>query len=447
MKRKRRPTLLRKPKKKRIVLVCCVCTNSNNDPDSNLVPIPNPIDKCQPLSLNQIDASWFNDGIVPDNAIFLSCCGNTHAICGECLHNIATNYESHPVNETCALIPCMTFEGDCTNENGFPHYFNHDDVEKLLNPEEKIIYRTYVKRYRFPGFEIVNCPRPKGLRNNMVCGAEILVSIQEIRNRNRGRVLLECSQGCHQKSCYYCYRQVRRQLDHCTHCVRTNERLDPQAFNHYFYKRDKEVYDEQPLFYRNCELDLDLVRTQLHEIIQDNSGYVRCFNCSTKLHKTEQCNALSHCRIEICYACGRSGTPTEPLTSHWDRMGLTGCPRFDHHNFWNEVARCDFRCQEGECHSQNMGDCQVTEHQVGIRNMTNIRKKARVYHALFSLLPETLEQIKPSLETDEIIQPYMPLVWGNDYREYLPELPQPEPDPDSDSEEIHLIEIPEHFSD
>jgi hypothetical protein len=326
----------------------------------------------------------------------------------------------------------MSIEGDCLNDAGFPYYWSHDDIAKLLSPEERVIYRHYVKQYRFPGFEIVTCPRYRSTRNmTSVCGADILVSLETIRTQGRGRVLMTCTQACHQKSCYHCHRRVANQSNHCVYCVRTNERFDPNANNHYFYRQDA---TSDQLFYRNSELEPDVIVNQLQEIVSsNNSGYVRCFRCRTKLHKTEQCNALSHCRTEICYACGRSGTAAEGLgNSHWDPTGRTGCPRFNHHRFWNRIAGCNYQCQEGECHSHTIGDCTVPEHQTGIRNMIDIRKKARVYHALFSLLPETLENILPILEENDAIRPYLPSAWGTDYREYLPEITQYHDDESSD---------------
>lgn len=404
-----------------LTLECCVCSRSNVD--SPLVPIPNPIDRSKALPLSQIHSDWFPDNIIPYNAIFISCCQNQHAICGQCLHDTATNYDSHPVNETCAMIPCMAFDEECVNENGFLYYFNHEDIEKLLDFEEKTVYREHVSRYRFPGYEIIRCPRSG--TNNIQCCAEILISRDFIRTSSRGHVLLDCSQRCNKKSCYYCYRRVYR--TQCTYCVRTTEWMDPYATNHYFYRID----DSNELFYRNSELTPEIIIQQLYEIVDASSGYVRCFACRTKLYKTEQCNALSHCRIEICYACGRSGTRTEQLgNEHWDRMGLTGCPRFDHHNFWNEVAECDFQCVEGDCYDHELGECTNPEHQTGIHNMIEVRKKARIYHALFSLLAETLEILKPIMETDRKLQGYIPPanVWQgrerSDYREYLPNFEQ-----------------------
>lgn len=396
---------------------CCVCY------DDSAVPIMD-ITNSRLLSLNEIDVIHYNNFMIPPNTIFQSCCPK-HAICCKCLRDTVLNFNHHPINVSSSMVPCMSFEKICTNDFGFQYYFAHKDICKILSERERIQYLNYVDKYRFPGFEIVKCPRSV-TRNGTVeqCNAEILVPIKKIQTRQPGRLVIKCDQCCFQKSCYTCHRIIHSYRRNCSFCIESTERTNPYAFNRYFHKPNKQIDDNQYPLFKNNELTLEIVIQQLKQIINNTDGSILCTNCLSKMYKTEQCNTMTHCKIERCYACGRSGLTTIDLGDHWDKYGKTGCPRYDNGEFWNEIANCNFQCTERQCYSHDIGDCQIEEHQQGITNMKLIRKQAQIYHALYSLPPELTKQTINHMKRDPQLIAFIPTCWSRDHREYLPEFTQ-----------------------
>ena len=271
-------------------------------------------------------------------------------------------------------------------------------LKKALTGPQYRSYITHAERYQFPGYEIVKCPRPiitneeGGLG---VCGAWILVPVNVIQSTPVGYLIMECDQNskCHRRSCYHCHSLVRRNMRirrdedniggvindndvFCERCVTSGENTNPMALNRYFYNPNKHRNDGESLLFRNEEISDEVVLTQLTEMINSERLFTRCMECLTTIYKTEQCNTITHCGVERCYACGRSGTHEQDLGDHWDITGVKGCPRFDHSNFWNEWANCEFKCREGLCYSDAIGGCTMGDHQPGIHEMIEIRKKS-----------------------------------------------------------------------
>lgn len=346
-----------------------------------------------------------------------------HALCSFCLHHLATSFgANHPIGVKHPMIPCPYPFSEClTRATGLANYFPHGVVERVLTKEEQRRYRAHAQRYQFPGFELVQCPRPG--RYGTTCDAGILVSLEDIRTVEPGRLVMRCdqSQQCQRQTCYHCRSLIHRTRTYCDYCITSMENSNPKALNHYFYRPDKTMGDGKPNLWRNEELTLDLVVRQIKEIAEADRLESRCTECLTLLFKTEQCNTLEHCKIEKCYSCGRSGTPTQRLGDHWDSNGYKGCPRFDYSGFWNVMSGCKFRCVEGDCYGDEVGDCKVEEHQQGIQNMIHTRKRAHIYHALKSLLPDLRKQALDVLWLVNSVREFMPECESSDYRTYLPD--------------------------
>jgi hypothetical protein len=281
----------------------------------------------------------------------------------------------------------------------------------------------HANRYQFPGFELVNCPRPLANGNN--CGAGILVEIDRIQNSTPGRVIIRCDQTiqCQRKSCYHCHGLIGRASSSCDTCVNAIENTNPNAFNHYFHRIGKTANDGQMNLLRNAEITVQMASNQVMEMIRCDKMVIKCTECLTVLMKTEQCNTLDHCGIERCYSCGRSGTKTQKLGDHWDSSGVKGCPRFDHSVFWNMSVKSKFLCVEGEngCYGDQIGDCVRVAHSKGIEEMIRLRRLAHVYHALKSLLPNTREETIQVLALIPEARKWLPKWKSSDYRTYLPE--------------------------
>ena len=350
-----------------------------------------------------------------------------------CIRKIAIGFENHPIGPQHPLIKCPFPYRDCMSESGIPNYFSHNDIRKIINDEQLYTqYLNHSERYQFPGYEIVKCPRPMIMQNypSGVCGALILVPIEKTKHLEPGHLIIECDQNpqCNRKSCYHCHSLVRKYGDandldmFCDYCITSSENTNPRSYNRYFYKDDKKLKDGKWIFYRNEELTSDIVIPQLLEIVESDYGYIKCFECLTVIQKTEQCNTVTCCKIDRCYACGRSGTPDRDLGDHWDSTGIKGCPRFDYACFWNEWAHCNFECLENECYNQLIGDCDVPEHQYGVKKVIAIRKKAMVYHAIKSLLPYFRQEILTKAQSIKKLKQYLPTYISSDYRTYIADI-------------------------
>lgn len=403
----------RKPKKTQSPsLQCSICYTSSNvttfDRDNNVMS-----------TLNE----W--DGPITDDTIFLGPC-KQHPLCVRCLGRLALNFDNHSIGSEHAFVRCQpTFaDSPCISNLGLPYYYTHFDIKKVLDDEEFQQYNNHAERYQFPGYELIKCPRPLVHEGNMLkCNAGILVPFDEIQTAERGYLIIFCDQNdqCYRRTCYHCRNLVGRRAQYCMHCLTMNESHDPQAFNHYFYKPNKKPRDGQDIMFRNGELTLKLIVEQIKQIVDSDKPLTTCLECLIPIEKTEQCNTLTHCSIEKCYCCGRSGTEHQGLGDHWDTSGMHGCPRFDHSRYWNVMANCDFRCEESYCYNHDIGNCSVQDHQDGIKNMNFERKKCQVYHSIFSLLPQMRENVLKELWKNVKMHPYIPQYKSTDVRTCCPD--------------------------
>lgn len=423
------------------LIECAVCLSSERN---GLIVIVNDngTELCENGLYPIASLSDCDDEIKFEGTIFYGPC-RKHGICYNCLRKMALSFDNHQVCSKQSFMSCpYPFDGGCSNVLG-PYYFSHNDIKKILTEQESIMYMNHVERFQFPGYEIIKCPRPILITdegNIRDCESWILVPHIIIQTSTPGTLVLECNQNreCLRRSCYHCHGNIRRPhflnmnpIENedgiiigydpnsvCEVCLTNLENTNPLAFNKYFYNPNKRLKDAKCLFFRNNELDIKTVSQQLEEIADNDDMYSRCFECLTVIYKTEQCNTITHCSIERCYACGRSASLDQDLGDHWDMNGVKGCPRFDHSCFWNEIGKCKFKCREGHCYNDEIGTCNVAEHKTGIQNMINIRKQTHVYHAIKSLLPEFRKQLFEYLKDNasDKLRKLLPRYICSDYR-------------------------------
>lgn len=351
-----------------------------------------------PCKLSDIDISNFHQRKLPINSAFMCPC-DFHSMCVRCIRLLI--FSQNEINRSHPLIRCMSpfslpnnpvkseiLDTSCVNQFGIPFYFSHSDIFKVLTKKEFKTYLDHSSEHEIPGFKIINCnqtyfhPISKII---LECNSGIPINYSLIDNSIRGHLIIQCSQNvfCQKKFCYHCGTRVFGKF--CNRCIRLQENNDPLANNMYFYNPD---INSKLLHFKNKDITVDLVLDQILEKLQQDILHVRCFNCLLFIFKSDQCNGLSHCNIEVCYSCGRSSLIRSPLIDHWSEHGNKGCPRWDYSPFWNNSAKCDFKCQENICYSDESGDCSDPFHSIGKSNMSNFRKKAHIYHMLKSLLPE-----------------------------------------------------------
>lgn len=386
---------------KEILYECCICYNMN----LGLYNINEDL-----LSLDEIKID--SEDYITNYCFYGPC--KEHVYCGNCIRNIAINYDNHPVNDNYALIRCLyPFVNDnvnCKNLNEMKFFFKHRDICKCLTLSESMEYKDYIYKYKYPGYKITYC---KTIR----CGMEILIDKKELKEAKDGDILCYC-QECNLYFCYHCNREIPEwaqndqtgecYINNCKYCENNNA-VDPERYNHYVYNPD---ITDKNRFIKNKDLTFEIVIRQLVDIVSREKTYVRCFKCLTYLYRGEDCNGLECCNTEICYSCGKSALLNEKLVFHWQNYGRKGCPRYDIHEYWNDVAYCGYKCIQGRCYSLEIGECKVETHQNGIQNMNVEIKQAYIYNLIKSLLPEL---------QDEVMNKLM-LLWDEEKQKYIPSI-------------------------
>lgn len=108
----------------------------------------------------------------------------------------------------------------------------------------------------------------------------------------------------------------------CNHAVPVTDCL-----NHFVWTQKHAECRNFPRLYSQSNLQFSEVCRQIQHIWQADIPDVHCNECDVFLRKTSDCNALSHCGIEICHVCGRNDIRLHP--NHWqtcsreDPAGLT----------------------------------------------------------------------------------------------------------------------------
>jgi len=392
---------------------CCICF------DNKVILASKKDDK--ELSLNDIDITKFENNIIPNEILILSCC-NEHYICIDCLRKLVNNYESHPINENNSHVYCPYPFEECKNKMELKNIFNHSDIEKIFKTEkEKNDYRLHYNHYIFPGYTIIKCPME--ILGNNICNADILIENEILKTKGKGEIVLECNQNnwCLKRFCFTCKKIIPYYQSNCNDCIIAYENESPHMYNYYLNKKmlltdgnisegNENTYLESEYLYINREITQEIAIEQIIELIENVNSYMICPICKISLYKTEKCNGLSHHNIERCYACGGIGYKLKGLGDHWMHDGVYGCYRFDTDSYVKENLN-NYKCLDNICTDHEIGDCAEPTHKQGIIDMFISRKKAYIYHIFKSLLKDIRYEVYDAIydkykneEKEEIIE-------------------------------------------
>jgi len=161
-------------------------------------------------------------------------------------------------------------------------------------------------------------------------------------------------------------------MDYCPSCVESQESELPHFLNRF-------------LMVKNKDITLPMAETHLQKITQATDILPdECSVCHVTMEKTLDCNALEHCKTEMCYVCGRKAPANEKLeNSHWLR-----CPRFfETEELKKKLKYC---CVAGQCFHDHL-PCKTQYHQQGIKNLFEYRKD-RHAGAFLESLPRSIRE-------------------------------------------------------
>lgn len=396
---------------------CCICCENKRIPQKNGID----------LTLNDLNLEEFPDGILSDDILFLSVC-KEHYLCVQCIRKIIHNYENHPINDQRSHFACPYPFISCETSIGFPNIFDHNLIKKVCRTEtEWNNYITYVNQYAFPGFTIYKClfevsvPGPNGEYIRNPCDADILIENEALRTLAIGDLIVQCTQKCGKRFCYYCKQLIPTYNNDCFECKTTYENEHPNGFNYYFNKYTNPLQEHKPVsqsersqeenqefsfnecdyLYMNCELTVEIAVHQIYSTFLNVEYFMICPICKMSLYKTEKCNGLSHHQIERCYACGRIGFRVKGLGDHWNTHGVGGCYRFDYDSFVRSFVP-SYLCNDNVCSNYDKGDCKLPEHEEGVTKLAEVRKKSYIYHMLKSLPSRIRFQVYDTLYKEHI---------------------------------------------
>jgi len=313
---------------------------------------------------------------IPNECLFKTCQYEDHLICSGCFKKLSQRAITERQGRAKCVCPNVFTGEDCDYE------FSDKIVKSILTKKEYSMYKQMVRSSPHKTRVYFECPG---------CNDEHYVTKNDIKDCDLGEMIVGCAV---KENYYYCYdckvkqHGVTYEMDFdelsCSVCIQKDEENNPEFINRYFsgFKKNKD------LTVGHCVAEIKEV------LLQKEFNYIKCFECGIRLEKSEKCNTLSHCGIERCYSCGRSGTRERPfLGDHWSETGVGGCPRWDTATYWNKTAKCDFKCVEDVCYSYHLGKCSIPEHKDGILKMEETRRFAFMYHQLTSLNEELSTQV------------------------------------------------------
>ena len=285
------------------------------------------------------------------------CYDEKHRICTSCIFKII---KTIPISKAKPSICCQYPYEECKKEYS-------DLFIKSVLKDKYPIYSYAKDSYMFSDYCVDYCP---GCKNTMVFDDTL----------EYGSVY-ECVY-CSLYYCFTCGLETNTKESICSRC-KTYESINPYEKNYFFYKSFYTRQDASDYFLMNKDIDpFDACRQIVEKV---KKGSVNCPCCITPLQRSEQCNALSHCHIEICFWCGQFSKVGQSLQDHWSARG-NGCLRWNSDPGMKKYLP-DYLCIEGECYAHNSGDCSDTAHDIGKEMYDEFKKKLFVYHALKSLLP------------------------------------------------------------
>jgi len=110
----------------------------------------------------------------------------------------------------------------------------------------------------------------------------------------------------------------------------------------------------------------------LKEILAYDVRCIPCGKCGTMLQRSSDCNALSHCRHETCFACGETEEGHLPGTHWFTSDNETGCPRYDE-QLLTVLLTGMYTCQYNHCYTDGE-PCTVASHQFGRQQLQDAWK-------------------------------------------------------------------------
>jgi hypothetical protein len=317
-----------------------------------------------------------------DSLVNQPCGISEHKICTPCIEKII---KTIPIKEGKPEISCQYPFDDCKIK------YNDGILEKILK-ERYMIYRIASDKYTYQDCGVEYCPNCES----------VLVFEEDIEDG----YIYDCTY-CLNSFCFRCKTQCFGSNNSCFHCS-GYPNINPYSYNYFFYKSNRQELTDY--FYINAEVDpLDACKQIIQKITELS---VRCPICITPMQRSEQCNSLKHCHVEICSNCGKFSKIGESLGDHWSARGY-GCARWETDEIYSKLTPT-FSCREGLCYSHEKGDCTDSSHETGKSDFSDFRKKQYIYHSLKSLLPrirydvidllpESLEEYVPSAEVFDYI--------------------------------------------
>lgn len=334
------------------------------------------------------------------------CKKSSHIICKTCIERIVS---AIPISQSNPNIYCQYPWAECG------HKYKRRSLKVFLKEKYQLFLAAYMA-FRFSGYLVKTC----------TCTGRLLVARDDIEEM--GYNVMICG-TCDNDICIDCMSSENLMGCVCMSCIYTNEYTNTNSFNYFFYK-ESGIGGICDYKIKNIDMTKDIALKQLINRFSPDPRvelHIECPICKVSIYKTEQCNGISHCHVEICYSCGKFSDIGVPLADHWSATGSRGCPRFDQDPFWKTVS--DMKCVEGECYGHLIGPCTEQDHLDSILNYQEFRKKQHMYHALKSLLPHVRQSVIHQLP--ENLHKYLPskniFVYLDDNpidydsrREYLP---------------------------
>lgn len=281
------------------------------------------------------------EGVVLATPKLLQPVGCNHQICASCYKRWIESESARPLRASFRRLPCCAPPGECPGRMALP--------ETLSRP-----IRNWSSHYDSTGTMIrLDCPRCRR--------RDALVSHELLEESGIAQCL-----SCLYKFCSRCESEARSEMGACS-CQNLPDQNVPSAWSRHFMHADGWPMRRREITFTNVE---DSVR----ELPTVESGApVSCPTCGLLLHKSSECNELTHCAggCRVCYWCGAQSFPWETHglpTDHWKT-----CPRYD----WDALCKdTGFGCTQGLCYSDH-AECHVAEHQSGIAAMHRERARRR----------------------------------------------------------------------
>jgi len=133
--------------------------------------------------------------------------------------------------------------------------------------------------------------------------------------------------------------------------------------------------------------------------------HARCPCCAASLHRTTECNQLTHCSVSICDACGWFTLPGQAMVDHYHPHR---CPRYFFDGpegtpgLWLRSTMPAMPsgevCQQGACHDAAK-DCQNPAHAAFRANLNAVRRALHVSTLLDSLPPSLSFEVMELVHT------------------------------------------------